>query len=792
MEALKCKLLKSITLLGLTFLFLSNYYCVFGQKESLIFPFPQEIETTEENFSLTEDVVILVPEYSSQSDLKMAHSLVRELSDLYGIALNIMRTDKIPDDGENYIVIGSIDNPLVRSYCEKNNTELSVDNPGKDGYVLQVKNNIVLIAGWDEKGTFYGLQSLRQLIQNHKNFVLTGINVRDWPVMPFRGIRLYIPGPENILFFKRFLRDFMALYKFNKVIIEVNCMRLNRHPEVNAGWIEFSKYMKYSRTSELRGIHGQGRNSGHQDAGDGFIIEQEDVKSIVDFARDNYIEVIPEIPSLTHAYYLLTRHPELAEYSADIWPDTYCPSNPKSYKLMFDVFDEYIEVINPEMIHIGHDEWWGAPLDVCPNCKGKDYSVLFAEDINKLYNYLTKRNIKVAMWGDFLLESVRGKGPNEHKTSTGFKYKTPGGLKPEVVKELIPKDILIFNWFWTEQEKDMELQRFGFKQLYGNFTPNITNWNERIKDIDLIGGAPSVWVSTNEFTIGKDQLYDFLGCANLLWSGKSIQRSNLTKFVWEQIPLIRRSLRGYYTPADDGETVVPIDISSNFNLKSNTNYLGINISTLKSGSLRVGNSIFDLNKFDLKSKNSLIAVGIKGEDKSPLKNQAKVIELNEDVSSLIFLHACALPASNRKSYYQIFNTFDTSDLLGWYEVVYEDGYKEIIPIQYGVNILEWNTMDITYSEHKNIRRRRGSSYCYEADLVNCSSEEQNSPVYFFAYEWINKRFGKKIKEVNLFGSSDFQSVQPVFSHVVTKPLSNNAIMLLGVSKTSAKSVLTNK
>ena len=108
----------------------------------------------------------------------------------------------------------------------------------------------------------------------------------------------------------------------------------------------------------------------------------------MDFASQNFIEVIPEIPSLTHGYYLLTKHPELAEYPGDTWPDTYCPSNPDSYKLMFDVYDEYIEVIKPKMIHIGHDEWWGAPLGVCPRCKGKDYSNLYAQDITKIHDYL--------------------------------------------------------------------------------------------------------------------------------------------------------------------------------------------------------------------------------------------------------------------------------------------------------------------------------------------------------------------------------------------------------------------
>ena len=109
---------------------------------------------------------------------------------------------------------------------------------------------------------------------------------------------------------------------------------------------------------------------------------------------NNFIEVIPEIPSLTHGYYLLTRHPELAEYQGDIWPDTYCPSNPDSYKLMFDVYDEYLDVIHPKMVHIGHDEWWGAPVGSCPLCKGKDYSMLFAGDVIRIHNYFAKKGIK--------------------------------------------------------------------------------------------------------------------------------------------------------------------------------------------------------------------------------------------------------------------------------------------------------------------------------------------------------------------------------------------------------------
>ncbi len=59
---------------------------------------------------------------------------------------------------------------------------------------------------------------------------------------------------------------------------------------------------------------------------------------------------------------------------------------------------------------------------------------------------------------------------------------------------------------------------------------------------------------------------------------------------------------------------------------------------------------------------------------------------------------------------------------------------------------------------------------------------KNNPIRFYSFEWTNTRFGKKIKNVNLIGSRNFQAVQPVYSHVVTEPLPSNAIMLLGINK----------
>ena len=177
----------------------------------------------------------------------------------------------------------------------------------------------------------------------------------------------------------------------------------------------------------------------------------------------------------------------------------------------------------------------------------------------------------------------------------------------------------------------------------------------------------------------------------------------------------------------------------------------------------------------------MIGVSSDGPGKNPFPNKVEKISINEDVSSLIFLHACALPAGNQKAYFNIPDNFDSPDLLGWYEIVYEDGYKDIVPIQYGVNILEWNP-----GGEKSLDTLEGETgapqkaYCYEADPVNCSSDTSN--IKFFAYEWVNKRFGKIIKEVNLYGSDHYKALQQDYGKVVTEPMPGNAILLAGISK----------
>ena len=738
-----------------------------AESSSPIFPAPKEIKLLGGVLAINESTRVLLPSSPSKHDLFLARLLMAELSDRYFVPVAMRKSDELPRDG-SFVLMGTIRNPLVAKFLQENGS-MKPEALGREGYVLRVSENAAVVAANTDVGVFYGFQSLRQLFGKDGDEVnLPQVIVRDEPAMPFRGIRMYVPGRENIPFFKRFIKDFMALYKFNEIMLEMNgVMRLDRHPEINVGAMEFANEMNYSRRNRPAGPGGKYQDSAHHDAGDGKTLEKEEVADLVEYIRRFHIEVIPEIPSLTHSYYLLARHRELAEIQDAEWPDSYCPSNPQSYELLFDVYDEYIDVIHPRMVHVGKDEW-RMEVNVCPRCKGKDYRELFVQDVTRIYHYLKSRGVKMGFWGDHLLENVRGKGFRTWKDRNG-EYHIPGAITPEQVRNEIPKDILIFNWFYGDPRNDRALQEFGFRQVYGNMRPNISNWEERRQWASVLGGAPSSWAATTEFNFGKDLLYDFLGCANLLWTGKSMSFADLTERVRSLVPTVRSYLSGRAMPSQDDNRILPVDLSAYLNVAADKKILDVKLEGLKSG--RVSDFVIP----DPQRLDNLVAVGVgTDEGTTGLPNRVAEIRIGQDVSSMIFLHACAKEAGNEKAYRMIYNFEDTADLLGWYEVVYEDGFVETIPIRYGVNILDVGVRQRVTDPWKEGRTGSPQNiYAYLADPVECSRDESSTKT-FFAYEWRNPRFGKVIKSIRLLASQAYRN----YKGEVIPP---NAIFLLGLS-----------
>lgn len=709
-----------------------------------VFPFPREMRSGGGAFRVDGNV-------AAHGDPKLVRLLVGAIADDYGVALRPAASGTAVKG--RAVVLGSIANPLVRGLAASHRLKITVTSPGPEGYVIAVEPDLVLVAGSDDAGAFYGYQTLRQLIRGEAGALsIAGVSIRDWPHKPFRGIKLYLPGRDSIPYFKRFVRDFMAAHKFNRLILEMNAaMRLDRHPEVNAGWLDLARDLVLTRRDRPAGPHGN-MNSTHHDTADFGILEKDEVAELVRFVRDQHIEVIPEIPSLSHSYYLLARHPELAEVPEQ-WPDTYCPSLPGSYKLLFDVFDEYIDVMKPRMIHAGKDEW-RMPWGVCPRCRNRDYREVFIEDLRKTCGHLRQRGVQMAMWGDHLIEPLRGSGLRPRTSRTGWKYTAPGAITPEQARTRVPKDILIFNWFWDEQyagsgqgeKNDVSLEQWGFRQVYGNMNPHVQNYGRRSARKSVIGGAPSSWAATTEFNFGKDLLYSFLGTGNMMWSTRWPPPDELARLVQARVQRLRGRLGGVVA-ASELDPVTPVSIGAGDAAAGPG-------AEMQTGRIASGRLVFDVA--------APVAVGVDGDRAAQYPLESAPVAVSEDASSLIFLHALARPAGNLQSYRYIYNFVDSADLLGWYEVVYEDGFVETIPLRYRVNILEW----------QRPRNSQSTSYCYGADAVDLSADPAK-PVTFYAFEWRNPRLGKRIREIRLKGTRGFQHDG--------KPIPANTILLAGIS-----------
>jgi hypothetical protein len=210
-------------------------------------------------------------------------------------------------------------------------------------------------------------------------------------------------------------------------------------------------------------------------------------------------------------------------------------------------------------------------------------------------------------------------------------------------------------------------------------------------------------------------------------------------------------LKGERPPSRDGNPVEPVDISASFNTLNTDQPLGIPFELLKKGRAKAGNVNFEFAETGDK-EDHLCASVVETYRNSKTQLPASIVNIpvNEDASSLVFLHASAHRAGCR-------------ELLGWYRVIYEDGFEHLIPVQYGVNIREWHLWgndprtgqpDPCIKDESPYCTTRAifcGNLCYEADIVNCSGNAQRE-LNFFAYEWRNPRFGIKINEIRLEGA----------------------------------------
>ncbi|MBQ7335387.1 MAG: family 20 glycosylhydrolase [Clostridia bacterium] len=411
----------------------------------------------------------------------------------------------------------------------------------QDGYRLEVTEKGAIVKASNARGFVIGAEALIKLIQNGEIPVVT---LEDAPHMPFRGVHLMVPSREQMPFAKRLIKYVISPLCYNVVILELAGlgMRFDSHPEI-ADTVE--KAIEQSRRGEMpRFPHGES-------VGGGRAVEKETLKEFIDYIRSFGIEVIPEVQSLGHVQFMTYTYPEIAELDpvraeevdirladalpAQVYPHCYCPSNPRSYEILFDILDEVIELFAPlKYVHIGHDEVY--QIGVCPKCRGTSPQDLFAADVKRIYNYLAARGIKTMMWSD-MLQPVT-------------KYKTAGAVRD------LPRDIVMLDFIWYfHLDKDIEenLLPYGYLVAFGNlYSSHFPRFESRIRRAGIIGGQISTWTKTEEQAFQKEgKFYDFCMVAQMLWDARYDHRHRPTyhRMIASLMPHTREGLKGIRYPS---------------------------------------------------------------------------------------------------------------------------------------------------------------------------------------------------------------------------------------------------
>ena len=281
---------------------------------------------------------------------------------------------------------------------------LSLDKGlGEEAYLLDVTKTGVVIKGGSAKAVFYGLQSLRQVVlnANHKGakVAIDCMIVKDQPHFGYRGgmfdVCRHMFSVEEV---KKFI-DILAMHKMN---------RFHWHLTEDQGWrIEIKSHPELTKVGSVRketAVYNTNPKSGrtqivgYDGKPHGGFFTQEEVRDVVRYAAERYIEVIPEIDMPGHMIAALATYPELGctkgpyevRKTWGIAKDVLCAGRETTFAFIEDVLDEVVALFPSKYIHIGGDECPKNRWKECPDCQ-KRIQEEGLKDEHELQSYFMKR-----------------------------------------------------------------------------------------------------------------------------------------------------------------------------------------------------------------------------------------------------------------------------------------------------------------------------------------------------------------------------------------------------------------
>ncbi len=301
----------------------------------------------------------------------------------------------------------------------------------KESYRIEINENGVFIEAKDEKGVHYGKITLYQIMKNYRG-CLPFLYIYDEPEYYYRGFMIDSCRHFFTVDEIKKMVDGAALFKFNKFHFHLSDdqgfrMEIDSYPELtNVGSVRYGSHFGKDEDNDLPY---------------GGYYTKEDLKEIVRYCEEKFIDVIPEFDVPGHTSAVISAYPEFSckeekiqpQTTNGIFSDVLCIGKDETFKMVTSVLDEICGIFPSEYIHIGGDEVPKKNWNVCPHCQSKRESLnlktmdeLQTHFTNEVSYYLKKKGKKAICWN----EAIRGgNADKDNLTMAWWLDKTDASLK---------------------------------------------------------------------------------------------------------------------------------------------------------------------------------------------------------------------------------------------------------------------------------------------------------------------------------------------------------------------------
>jgi hexosaminidase len=274
---------------------------------------------------------------------------------------------------------------------------------GDEAYRLIVKPRGIIIQAATDKGLFWGVQTLRQLmpLEHAASASIPAVQIEDAPAFGYRGFMLDAGRHFYPVSFIKKQLDLLSYYKINV---------FHWHLTEDQGWrLQIDRYPKLTSTGAWR-IEADGSRYG------GFYTQAQ-ARDVVEYARLRNITVIPEIEMPGHSVAALVSYPELACGQAPgsvattwgVFKDIDCVGNDYTFVFLQHVLDEVMAVFPSAYLHIGGDETPKDRWKDCASCQAlmhaqglKDEEGLQSYFIQRIQRYIASKGKTLVGWDEIL------------------------------------------------------------------------------------------------------------------------------------------------------------------------------------------------------------------------------------------------------------------------------------------------------------------------------------------------------------------------------------------------------